>query len=109
MASNLVFDITDLNFQQEVVGSKGLVLVDFWAPWCGPCRLLGPIVEEVAELLKDKVKVCKMNVDDSPETSSQFGIRSIPTLILFKEGKKIDIKVGSLAKIAMKDWIESHS
>ena len=86
--------IKDDEFQKEVLDSKGLVLVDFWAEWCGPCRQLGPVLEEVSKEMGDTVKFCKMNVDEAPNTAAQFGIRSIPTMFLFKDGKQIDVKVG---------------
>ena len=100
--------INDSQFDSEVLNSKGLVLVDFWAEWCGPCRQLGPILEALDNELNGEVKIYKMNVDDSPETASQFGIRSIPTMFLFKDGKQIDTKVGLSTQSTIKDWIESH-
>ncbi len=100
--------LTDSQFSENVLNSKGLVLVDFWAEWCGPCRQLGPILEALDNELNGDVKIYKMNVDDSPETASQFGIRSIPTMFLFKDGKQIDTKVGLSTQSTIKDWIESH-
>lgn len=99
--------VTDANFATLVSNAKGYVLVDFWAEWCGPCRQLGPIVDEVAKLMSGKVAVYKLNIDDNPESSSQLGIRSIPTLVLFKDGKKADVKIGSMPKTALLDWLES--
>jgi thioredoxin 1 len=101
-----VLNITDSQFETEVLNSKGLVLVDFWAPWCGPCKQIAPVLDELS-VEKDNIKVVKINVDDNPEVASEFGIRSIPTLILFKDGKKVDTKLGSLSKGAIITWIET--
>ena len=100
--------LTDSQFSENVLNSKGLVLVDFWAEWCGPCRQLGPILEAIDEEMGNDVKIYKMNVDDSPETASQFGIRSIPTMFLFKDGKQVDTKVGLNTQSTISSWIESY-
>ena len=100
--------INDSQFEQEVLKSSGLVLVDFWAEWCGPCRQLTPILEEVSKNMDGKVKVCKMNVDEAPNTASSFEIRSIPTLFLFKNGEKIDTKVGFNSQAAIEEWLNSY-
>ena len=100
--------LNDSHFSENVLNSKGLVLVDFWAEWCGPCRQLGPILEAIDEEMGGDVTIYKMNVDDSPETASQFGIRSIPTMFLFKDGKQVDTKVGLNTQSTISSWIESH-
>ncbi len=100
--------ISDAQFETEVLKSKGLVLVDFWAEWCGPCRQLGPVLEEVSKEMGDKVAIFKMNVDESPNTAAQYGIRSIPTMFLFKDGKQIDVKVGLNSKASLVSWIEAN-
>lgn len=97
---------TDENFEQEVLKSDKPVLVDFWAVWCGPCQMMGPIVEELAEEVKDKYKIGKMNVDENRETAAKFGIMSIPTLIIFKDGKVVKQLVGVQAKENLKEELE---
>ena len=100
--------ITDSQFGENVLNSKGLVLVDFWAEWCGPCRQLGPILEAIDNEIGNDVKIYKMNVDDSPEVAGQLGIRSIPTMYLFKDGKQVDVKVGLNTQSTIQDWIQSY-
>ena len=93
MAGNVV-EITDQNFQSEVLSSNEPVLVDFWAPWCGPCRMIAPMVEELAGEYKGSVKIGKMNIDDNPGAANNFGVSSIPTLMIFKSGEVVDRFVG---------------
>ena len=97
MAGNVV-ELSDTNFEQEVTKSQTPVLVDMWAAWCGPCRLIAPVVEELAGAYHGKVKVGKVNVDDYPQVAAQFGIMNIPTLLLFKGGKEVDRIVGVVPK-----------
>ena len=98
MASESVTEIMDSVFDAEVLESEIPVLVDFWAPWCGPCKALSPVIEEISETYKGRVKVSKINVDENPETTMKFRIRSIPTLIAFKDGEVSDQIVGAVAK-----------
>lgn len=100
--------ISDQNFQKEVLESNLPVLVDFWAPWCGPCRQLSPIIDEIANELFGKIEVFKCNVDENPETPSKFMVRSIPTLILIQDGKLKDTKIGSVSKTTLLEWIRSN-
>jgi thioredoxin 1 len=102
--ADLVF--TDQNFDQEVLGSKTPVLVDFWAPWCVPCRIIAPIVEELADEYKGKITVGKINVDENPQTASKFGIMSIPSLVIFKGGNIAKTMVGAQGKENIKKGID---
>lgn len=100
--------ITDANFQKEVLDfSDSPVLVDFWAPWCGPCKIIGPIVEKLAGSYKGKLKVGKMNVDENPQMSGQFGIMSIPTLLIFKKGQVVKSMIGAQGEEALKKEIDA--
>lgn len=107
--SKIMADITfsDSNFQQDVLGSNVPVVVDFWAPWCGPCKIVGPIVEELAKEYEGKVKVGKLNVDDNPQVSGQYGVMSIPTIMFFKNGQPVKSIVGAQGKDTLKGAIES--
>ncbi len=100
-----VVHVTDSNFDSEVLRSGQPTLVDFWAPWCGPCRAIGPIVEELAKTYAGQIKITKMNVDDNQQTASMYGIQSIPTLMLFKDGKKFDTIVGLVSKDRLEAFI----
>ncbi|OGP64264.1 MAG: thioredoxin [Deltaproteobacteria bacterium RBG_13_47_9] len=102
----VLLQVDDKNFTSEVLNSDLPVLVDFWATWCGPCRSISPIVEELAKEFTGRIKVTKLNVDESPATPSQYGVRGIPTLILFKEGKILDQIVGAVPKAKLKSMIE---
>ena len=98
MASDLIKHITDATFEADVLKSATPVLVDFWAEWCGPCKMIAPILDELAPAYQGKVQIAKMNVDDNRAVPAQFGIRGIPTLMLFKDGQAVATKVGALAK-----------
>ena len=102
------YTITDSNFEDEIKNSQLTILIDFWAEWCGPCKQIGPILEEIGEAKKDKLKIFKLNVDENPQTPQKFGVRGIPTLMLFKDGKLIDTKVGSLPKNMLESWIDPN-
>ena len=97
--------ITDSNFDEEIKNSKVPILVDFWAEWCGPCKQIGPILEDIGEEKKEKLKILKLNVDENPQTPQKYGVRGIPTLMLFKDGKLVDTKVGSLPKNMLEAWL----
>jgi len=100
--------VTDETFKQEVLESEVPVLVDFWAPWCGPCRMVAPIVDEIASQYEGKVKVVKVNTDENPSVASQYGIRSIPTLMIFKGGQRVDMVVGAVPKTTLANTLEKY-
>jgi thioredoxin 1 len=100
--------VTDSTFKQEVLDSDVPVLVDFWAPWCGPCRMVAPVVDEIAEQYAGQVKVVKVNTDENPSVATQYGIRSIPTLMIFKGGQRVDMVVGAVPKTTLASTLEKH-
>ena len=100
--------VTDATFKDEVLDSADPVLVDFCAPWCGPCRMVAPVVEEIAKQFEGQVKVVKLNTDENPIIASQYGIRSIPTLMIFKEGQKVDTVVGAVPKTTLANTLTKH-
>ena len=98
--------VTDDSFQTEVLGAPGPVLVDFWAEWCGPCKMIGPALEELSDELGAKVTIAKLNIDDDPVTPARYGVRGIPTMILFKNGEPAATKVGAAPKSQLQGWLE---
>lgn len=100
-------EVDESNFEKEVLNSNLPVLVDFWAPWCGPCRMIAPIVEEIAKEYEGKIKVCKVNTDESPDLAMKYQIASIPTLAIFKEGKEVKRQIGAMPKPMLKKFIET--
>jgi thioredoxin 1 len=104
--ADATFEFTDANFAQET--KEGLVLVDFWAPWCGPCRLVGPVIEELASEYEGKLKVGKLNVDDHQYTAMQYRVMSIPTVILFKDGEPVETMIGAQSKGAYQARLERY-
>lgn len=102
-----IVNVTDQSFKTEVEG-QGTVLVDFWAPWCGPCKMIAPVLEELDSEIGDQLKIAKVNVDDNPESAARFGVMSIPTLIIFKNGEPVDKVIGFQSKDALKNVVSRH-
>ncbi len=101
--------INDNDFETQVLQANGPVVVDFWAEWCGPCKAMSPLVDELAGEVGDAVKVVKINIDESPNAPTKYGVRGIPTFMIFKDGKVVDTKVGSMSKTALADWVKNHA
>ncbi|SEQ83158.1 thioredoxin [Piscibacillus halophilus] len=102
-----IVNATDQTFNEEV--SDGLVLVDFWAAWCGPCKMIAPVLEELDSEMNDQIKIVKLDVDENQETAQKFGVMSIPTLILFKDGEKVDQAMGFQPKDALQEFVQKHA
>ena len=101
--------VTDSSFKDDVIGSDVPVLVDFWAEWCGPCKQIGPALEQISEEMEGRIKVAKVNIDDDPETPAKFHVRGIPTLMIFKDGQVVATKVGAMTKTKLQEWVDEHA
>jgi len=104
----MAFEFTDTNFKDEVLEKKGVAVVDFWAEWCGPCRMITPIIEELSGDYEGKAVIGKLNVDTNPEVAMKYGVRSIPTILIMKDGEVVDKQVGATSKAALEEKINAH-
>ena len=107
MSENIV-SVTDATFEEEVLKAEGAVLVDYWAEWCGPCKMIAPVLDEIAKDYSGKLKICKLNIDENAETAPKYGVRGIPTLMLFKDGNVEATKVGALSKSQLAAFLDSN-
>jgi len=108
MAEENIIHVTDESFENDVLKASGTILVDFWAPWCGPCKQIAPILDEIARELQGKITVAKINIDDNPNTPGKYGVRGIPTLMLFRDGNVQGTKVGAVSKAKLLAFIQEH-
>lgn len=104
----MAFEFTDSNFKEKALDTSGVAVVDFWAEWCGPCRLVGPIIDDLSSEYEGKALIGKVNVDNNPETSMKYGVRSIPTILILKDGEVVDKHVGTATKATLAQKIEAH-
>ncbi len=108
MASEHIINVSDESFETDVLKASGAVLVDFWAPWCGPCKQIAPVLDEIAEAMQGRLTIAKINIDDNPNTPGKYGVRGIPTLMLFRDGNVQGTKVGAVSKSKLTEFIEEH-
>ena len=106
--SEFITNVSDASFEADVIKAEGPVLVDYWAEWCGPCKMIAPVLDEIAQTYAGKLKVCKLNIDENPETPPKFGVRGIPTLMLFKNGNVEATKVGALSKSQLAAFLDAN-
>lgn len=106
--SDKIVAVTDATFEQEVLQASGPVLVDYWAEWCGPCKMIAPVLDELAEQYDGQIKIAKLNIDENPDTAPQYGIRGIPTLMIFKDGEAVGTKVGAASKSELSQFIDDN-
>ena len=99
--------VSDQNFETEVLNAEGPVVVDFWAEWCGPCKAMSPLVDQLASEMGEKVKIVKVNIDESPNAPTKYGVRGIPTFMVFRDGQVVDTRVGSMSKGQLNEWVQS--
>ena len=108
MASEHIINVSDESFETDVLKAPGAVLVDFWAPWCGPCKQIAPVLDEIAATMQGRLTIAKINIDDNPNTPGKYGVRGIPTLMLFRDGNVQGTKVGAVSKSKLTEFIEEH-